>query len=400
MKKILFLLFSFFFLFSVEAQELEPLSKNVILYNLDNNEIIYEKSSSDKVRIASLTKIMTSITAIENIDNLDDTVVVQEYMIAGLIEANAKVVGFKSGDVVTYRDLLYGTLLESGADATRILAISLAGSEEEFVKLMNDKAKMLGMNNTNFTNSSGLDTENQYSTVLDVSLVLRYALNNPIFKEAYTTKEYVSSNNIKMFNTLYKTSQEYGIDVNYIVGAKTGYTTKAGYCLSSIATYNGINYLLITTGAYGYEDIPYNIVDSKQIYEYYFENYIYYKVMQKDDVLIYLDNKYSIEDVNILASEDFYYYMFKDDIENIKYEYNGLNEVSIFTKKDEKIGTLNIILDNEIIKSVDIYVPDNIDFSITKFLLKYFYIILIPILMLLLLIYKKIKKVKYAIKKN
>ena len=398
MKKILFLLFSFFFLFSVEAKELEPLSKNVVLFNLDNNEIIYEKNSEEKIRIASLTKIMTSITAIEMIDNLDDTVVVREHMIKGLIEANAKVVGFKSGDIVTYRDLLYGTLLESGADATRILAISLVGSEEEFVKLMNNKAKALGMNNTNFTNSSGLDTLNQYSTVLDVSIGLRYALFNPIFKEAYTTKEYISSNNIKMFNTMYKTSEKYNIDVDYITGSKTGYTTKAGYCLSSIASYNGINYLLITTGAYGYEDIPYHIVDSKQIYEYYFDNYLYYKVIENGQLLVSIDNKFSDNTVDILASEDLYEYLFKDDIDNLEFQYEGFNEVSIFTSKNEKIGVLNISLNNEIIKSIDIYLPSKIDFNIIKFLFKYFYIVLIPIIFIIFIIFYK--RIKYANKTN
>ena len=245
MKRFLILVLFFVFVLPVNALEFDIKSTNAILYNYNLDEVIYEKNSNEKVKIASLTKIMTTTVAIENIDNLNEEVTITYEMLKGLIEENASVVGYRIGDRITYKDLLYGSLLPSGADATRALAISIAGSEEEYVKLMNKKAKELNMNNTIFTNSSGLDTNNQYSTVSDVLILLKYALQNETFKEIYTTFKYKDLN-----STLNKLLNNYNIQNKYIKGAKTGYTDLAGYCLSSYSNDNNIEYLLITTGVY------------------------------------------------------------------------------------------------------------------------------------------------------
>jgi len=375
MKKIFLIIFLLFlFIVNIEAKEIDILSNNVIMYNLNNNKIIYEKNSEEKIKIASLTKMMTAIVAIENIPSLDDKVVITSEMLNGLIEANASVVGFKVGDKVTYKDLLYGTLLSSGADATRALAFTISGSEIEFVKLMNDKAKELGMENTLFANSSGLDANNQYSTVSDISKLLFYALDNETFKTIFQSKEYITTNNIKVISTIKKNMDEFHIEAEYIEGAKTGYTDLAGYCLASIVSHNGISYMLITANAFSELDFPYAIMDSKTIYEYYFENYGYEKIISKGELLATIDNKYSNKKINLLSSEDIYLYTFKNKI--VSYEYEGINEISIFTKNG-KIGQLSIEVNGEEI-ILDINKPENIDFNVFIFLYKHIYILVIP----------------------
>lgn len=378
--KIKILIFIILFI-PLQINALEINSKNAILYNLNNGEIIYEKNSDETIKIASMTKIMTSIVAIENIDNLTDKIVITNEMLKGLIEQNAAVVGFKVGDVVTYEDLLYGALLPSGADATQALAISICGSVEKFVNLMNEKAKQLNLNNTYFTNTSGLDDDNNYSTVKDVATILKYALSNDKFAKIFQTRFYTSTNGIVMTSTLEYNSIKYNLDTDYIIGAKTGTTNKAGLCLASITEYNGINYLLVTAGADKNLNKPLNIIDSDKIYKYYFENYE--KVEISDNQYLFsIDNKYHKDKININSPINYTFYKLKED--EISYNYNGINEISIFTK-DNKIGEYEILLNNEVIKQINVYKPKNIEFSLLLFLYNYLYI-LIPSLILIIAI--------------
>ena len=178
MKKIILFLCIFLFSFmNVKALSFDISSKNAILYNLDEDTILYEKNSEEEVPIASLTKIMTSIIAIENITNIDEEITLTYDDFKGLIEADASVAGFYVGENVTYRDLLYALLLPSGADAAQALTRLVGEGRDNFVQMMNDKAKELGLEHTNFVNETGLDADNHYSTVKDVATIFKYAIN-------------------------------------------------------------------------------------------------------------------------------------------------------------------------------------------------------------------------------
>ena len=166
--KVLLLLLIMSFCINVNAVEFELNSNHAILYNLNDNTVLYEKNSTDKTSIASLTKIMTGIVAIENIDNLDEKVKLTNADFKGLREANLATAGFRVGEEVTYRDLLYGLMLPSGADAAQSLTRNIAGSTEKFIEMMNQKAQELGCKNTHFVNPTGLDHQEHYSTVEDV----------------------------------------------------------------------------------------------------------------------------------------------------------------------------------------------------------------------------------------
>lgn len=148
---------------------------------------------------------MTAIVAIEMTEDLQRQTIVEPQTIANYTAQNASMAGFQAGDFVTMEDLLYGTLLASGADATGTLADAIAGSEDKFVTLMNNKAQELGMHDTYFVNTSGLHDEAHVSSVRDISKLLRYALENPIFYQIFTSKSYTTHvpNELIITNSLF-----------------------------------------------------------------------------------------------------------------------------------------------------------------------------------------------------
>ncbi len=364
---IIFILLLFPIL-SVKAEQIPIVSsKNIIMYNLNDNKVIYEKSADEKVNIASLTKIMTAIVAIENIRDFDEKVLITGKMLENLSYDLSKA-GFKQGEIVTYNDLLYGVLLKSGADATNILAISISGSIEEFVKLMNNKAKELEMNNSSFSNTIGIEGDNHYSSARDISKLLKYAIKNKKFMEVFKTKNYISTNKEHEMNgpLKYLTSKE-EMNMNYIKGAKTGYTSKAGLCLASIASYNNVNYLLVTIGA-NYENKKQHMEDSKNIYEYFFNNYEYKKIISKNDKIVTLETVYG-KKYEIKSEETYKSYLNKSvEKSDLIYEYKGKKKLDKNIIKNEKVGTYYIKYGDDILYKKDIISPEDVKFDLIFFI--------------------------------
>lgn len=230
-----------------------------ILFCVDNRQVLASKSSEVKLYPASMTKVMTLIVAVENISDLNDTVKMSFEVIDPLYLQGASVTGFKSGDIVTLEDLLYGIVLPSGADATVTVAEYVSGSEEEFVKLMNDKAAELGLKNTHFTNTSGLHNNDHYTTAHDMAIILDYAIHNDTCKKILSTLKYVTkshttdangiSKSIEFYSTMFKSVARNQIEGMTICGGKTGYTSEALYCLASFAEKNGKTYISVTAHA-------------------------------------------------------------------------------------------------------------------------------------------------------
>ena len=202
MKKMLIGLIILFSFICVNALDIK--SNNAILYNMNDNKIIYEKNAYDKVQIASLTKIVTAITYIENNRDLATTITIKYDMLRGL-DGYAKV-GLKSGDRITKQELLYALMLPSAADAAQALAIDNSGSIDAFVELMNKEVEKIGVKNTHFDNPVGMDSSNNYSTAYDMAQILIYALNNETFKEIFQADQYyLSSINKLILHMLMRT---------------------------------------------------------------------------------------------------------------------------------------------------------------------------------------------------
>ena len=354
---------------NIKALELDISSKNAILYNIDSKEIVYEKNAEDKVQIASLTKIMTAIITLENVDDLNKQIIMTKEDYKGVAEANLVTSGFTIGEMVTYKDLLYGLLLPSGADAAKALARNIAGSEENFIKLMNKKTKELKLKNTNFSNVIGLDDKNNYSSAKDLLIIFNEAIKNEEFKNIIKTKEYTSSDGkLTLKSTIQKNAKIFNIKVPYILGGKTGTTTGAGLCLATIASQDNINYILITLGATYDKKAPHHIEDAKTIYDYFMENYSNQKIVDKTKSFKEIKAKYSKESkIKLYPEKDIIKYLPNNyDKNDVKYEYNGIETVTPFTK--EKLGTLKIYYKEDLLDNQTIYLKQKIPFSITNFI--------------------------------
>ncbi len=346
----------------VYAEEFNITSKSVILYNMNENKVLYELKSNEKLQIASLTKIMTVITAIEHNDDLNKEVVITNDMLKGISEYTQ--VGFKEGDRPTIKDLLYGSMLPSGADAVNALAISTSGSINKFVELMNEEAKKLKLNDTLFDNPIGMDSENNYSTASDMAKLLMYSLKNKTFKEVFTAREYkIECLNKTVKTTLVSYSRSYGLDVSQITGAKSGFTDGAGLCLASTSTFDDVNYLLITLGA-STKSRSNAVRDSLEIYDYYSTNYGYQVVLKKNQKIKNIPIKWGHDkEYSLVANQDVSLYLSNDIRRNrIKYIYDGVEEINYKIKKGDKLGTVKIVYENETLSTYDVYLDKDLKF--------------------------------------
>ena len=345
----------------VDAEEFDITAKNVILYNLEDNSILYEKDSNEKVEIASLTKIMTTIVALENTRELDKEVVIDSKVFEGL-EGYATA-GLKIGDKVTIRDLLYGVMLPSGADCVNAVINNVVGKKDDFIKLMNDKANDLGLKNTKFDNAIGMDSKDNYSSASDLAILLNYALKNSTFKEIFTARKYtMKSISLTISSTLVSYAGS-SIDTSNILGAKSGFTDEAGVCLASIAKVNDINYLLVVLGSNTINHAN-AIKDSLAIYNYYGENYDYRIVIKKSDVIDEIDVKWGKKNkYDIKSNKDIKLYLKKTiDDDEIKYEYKGIEEITYKNNKGDKLGRVSIKYDGDTLYTFDVYLNDKLEF--------------------------------------
>lgn len=384
MKKAVFFLFSlFFFCYSVYANDFDITGEYVTLYNMNEDTLLYSKNDTKKTSIASLTKMMTTLVAIEEIDNLDKIVTIKERDFEGTVGYSKA--GFKVGDKVTYRDLLYGIILPSGADAVNAVVNNTLGYDK-FIKKMNETAKKIGMNDTSYANPVGKDDENNYSTSNDLAKLLKYALKNETFKTVFTTKNYKTSNGLNLESTVNR--YENILNTNEIKGAKSGFTKDAGRCLASITTLNNVDYLLVVINSS--TTSPYNAVkDTITIYDYYNNNYGYKNIINDDTFIKEIPVDFSKEKTyKITGSEDIEKYL-KNNTE-VTYKYVGSDKVAFNTKKGSKLGVVKIYDGDVLLATSNVYLENNIEYYpiIT-------YIMIGIAVIFVLLIVKKIKKKKH-----
>ena len=238
--------------------DLELYSSSAVLVDVQSGTVLAEKGMDEKIYPASMTKVMTLLVAAENLPDLDATFTMTQAIIDPLYLAGASMAGYVNGETVTMRDLLYGAVVPSGAEATEALAQAVAGSEEAFVAMMNEKAAALGLTNTHFMNTSGLHDENHYSTVREIALILQAALENETCAEILSAENYRASeteqhpDGLAMTNKfLYRVHHEYALNGAEITAAKTGYTTEAMNCCASAGkTPDGRSVICVTANAW------------------------------------------------------------------------------------------------------------------------------------------------------
>ena len=243
-------------------------SEYAILIDLSTNTVVADKNGDKRIYPASMTKLMTLIVAAENIKDLDEHFTFSYAITDPAYKAGASVAGFLSSESVPLIDVLYGVALPSGADATTAVAVTVAGSEEAFAEMMNEKAREIGLENTHFMNASGLHHDDHYSTPHEMAIILEYAMKVPLLAEILSTYQYTTTpteqhpEGILLTSTMF--SRMYGDEAGNceIIAGKTGYTHEARQCLASMAeSPDGRRFVLVTAMAQDKYDPVWDAID-------------------------------------------------------------------------------------------------------------------------------------------
>lgn len=337
MKKLIFLLILFlpFKVFGYSTS-----ARSAILMDMDSLRVIYGKDVHYVQSVASISKIMTAIVAIENSDIDKEVVIGNE-----ILKAYGSGIYIQIGERIKLKDLLYGLMLRSGNDAAIAISVAVAGDIDKFVQMMNDKAKDLGMKNTTFNNPSGLDEEKgNFSSAYDMALLMSYAMKNKMFREITGTKDYTvkTDKNVYKWHNKNKLLSTY----KYITGGKTGFTKIAKRTLVTSASKDNVNLTVVTINDGDDWD------DHKNLYEEAFREYKSYRILNKGEITIPLEDYY--EKDTLYLKNDFKYLLRESekDILKLKYEISKKRKY----KSNDKVGLVKVYLGDKVVHEEDIYV--------------------------------------------
>ena len=337
-------------------------SRYAIVLDRNSKAILYGKNEKMKTKMASTTKIMTSLIVIEN-SNLSDIVEIS----AKAAETGGSRLKIKKGDKITVKDLLYGLMLRSGNDAAVALAEYVGGSIEDFAILMNKKAKELELKNTHFVTPHGLDSEEHYTTPYELAILTDYALKNEIFSNIVKTKSCnISINEIS--RTISNTNELLGY-LNGVYGVKTGFTNGAGRCLVTSIKRGDLDIICVVLGA---DTKKIRTTDSVKLIEYSFENF--YNIDIKTRIEEEFNNWKSINKgrinikkgiknvINIELEEyDLETYPIKNNTEdNIKVQIDVNLDLIAPIEKNTRIGEVTLIYNENIISKIGIITSEKI----------------------------------------
>lgn len=356
MKKmcLIFVFFSIFFLPGApKAEALGVSAQYACVMDSLTGRVLFEKNAYARHSMASTTKIMTALVALEN-GNANDIVTVS----ANAAGTEGSSIYLKAGEKITLKDLLYGLMLESGNDAAIAVAEHIGGSVEGFAELMNQKAKAVGANQTQFKNPNGLDEDGHYTTAYDLALITRAALRNKDFAEIVATKRKTISNGEESYGrslanhnkllTIYK-----GCD-----GVKTGFTKKTGRCLVSAATRNNFQVIAVTLNA------PDDWNDHAGMLDYAFANYSARPLVVKDMVIKTVPVKSGdVEQLELLSDGEFYLTMEdKEGLNRVSLEYDVPESVPAPVRIGTVLGRLKVYYEDVLVKEIDLRAGSDITY--------------------------------------
>ena len=341
----------------------EPIvhSKNIIVLDRKTHLPLYEKDAYSKVAMASTTKILTCIIALENYP-LDALVPISKK--ASSISGST--LGISQNTKITMNDLLYGLMLRSGNDCAVAIAEYISGSTENFSILMNQKSEELGLKNSHFITPHGLDNPNHYTTAYDLAILTDYALKNPKFLEIVSTKTHtIYLNNIP--RTISNTNELLG-NTQGVYGVKTGFTFEAGRCLVSACKRNNLDIIVIVLGA-ATKRIRTN--DSINLINYIFKNYTYVDVKNTLEIafnnfLPHFKNNCLLEKtctppILELKKLDNYHFPLSDTNSlKLHTEIYTIENFSPDIKPGAVVGSLNLYFENKLLCSTDIILKNNL----------------------------------------
>ena len=336
-------------------------ARTAILVDYHSDEILYELQPDAVIYPASMTKIMTSIVAFDllkkNKISLDDQFTISENAWR-LSQAGYSSMFIMINDQVSVEDLLKGIIIASGNDACVALAEGIAGSEENFASMMNEKASEIGMTSTNFTNSSGINDPDNVSTVRDIAMMSKYLIKNyPIFYEIFKEKTFTwdrtGGEPIKQGNRNPLLYKNVGVD-----GVKTGYLAVERYSLASSMIKDERRVIAVASG---FETKNFRSSQSLKLLNWGFRNFNTFEISKKNETIFEVETWLGIKNkINAKSKEDYYVTIKKKDIRHLSVAINYNGPIKAPILKDEKIAELIIKQKDEILKILPLYASENL----------------------------------------
>ena len=360
MKKLCCFIVFFCFVFRVNAEELNLASnaKSAILLEASTGEVIFEKNSHEKLHPASMTKMMSMLLILENIEkgvvDWDDIVTVS----SNAASMGGSQILLEENEQMSVSDLFKGIAVASGNDAVVAMAEKIAGTEEEFVNMMNKRGAELGLTDTNFKNCHGLDDANHYSSASDMAkIALELVKHEKLFEYTSIYEDYLRADTDRKFwlvNTNKLVRFYSGAD-----GLKTGYTGEAGYCLTATAKRNGMRVIAVVMGE---PDSKTRTSDVSSMLDYAFAQYETETFLSTDSILDTISvNKGKKEFVNIVPKENVTILNKKtDNKKNANYKLE-MYDMKLPLRKGDTVGKLSVFVDDNLYRDIDVTVDDDID---------------------------------------
>ena len=371
-------------------------SSNFLLMDMDDGSVLFERNGYKAVHPASITKVSTLISALELIEakklKITDTMTLSAEVFAG-IPTIASVAGFLIGETVTLEDLMYGIIMPSGADATRALSNHLTGDPEGLSESMNALVKKIGLTNTHFVNTSGLDDDNHLSTPYDLARIVQYGMKNPEFVKYYTALEYTTSKTRQHPTGIHlvNRSLEYGKKLipELFTGAKSGYTEKAERSLSSVSMVNGSNLIFVSTNAPNEDLQSTNITDAVQTYRYMNRNYRKLTLLDAQSDLLSLPVQNSKQTIKISTDTSIRAFIPKDTPDSaIRVETTATNPNLVApVLKGDLVGKTDIFINDKLFKTITHLAPETIGVSMMIRLQKIGFFVLKAVLVAVLVLF-------------
>jgi D-alanyl-D-alanine carboxypeptidase (penicillin-binding protein 5/6) len=323
--------------------------KSAILVDAASGEVIVEKNPHEKLPPASVTKIMTMLLTMEALDsgkiNYEDKVTISKQAESKSTEGTRLLL--EAGEVRTVHELLLGIAVESANDACIAIGEYISGSEDEFVKLMNKRAKELGMNDTNFMNANGLHEDGHVTSAYDIAVMSRELIKHQkIFDyiSKYMVDVYVGKNN-DVLRSLTNKNKMVRFYQGFIDGIKTGYTRQAMYCISVTAKKNNLRLISVIMGA---PDVPIRTKESKKLLDYGFANYSNYSVAKSGDVIKELPvSKGDKNNIKVVSNSEISVLIKKGEEKSVRNEISLPEMVVAPIKKDQQIGEMILYKDDK-----------------------------------------------------
>ena len=343
MKKLVLILL---LLIPINIKAYESSASCVVLMDMDSLNVIYGENMHDVRSVASISKIMTAIVAIESAD-VNSTVTIGEE----ITKAYGSGIYIKQGEEITLESLLYGLMLRSGNDAALAIANYVGGDIDNFVEMMNEKAVEIGMKNTTFNNPHGLDENGgNLSTAYDMALLTSYAMQNENYRKIVSTKKYTLRTNMNYYSWINKHKLLHSH--NYITGGKTGFTDIAKRTLVTTASKDNINLVVVTLNDGN------DFVDHINLFEEAFANYSNYNILKKGEIEIIDENYYTDK---LYINNDFNYSLNNNEQNNVLLNFK-LEKKKNYNNNDE-VGIVEVLINNQKVHEEKIYVGKKEDLS-------------------------------------